>query len=70
MDKKGKSHREITAFVKVTQSLSADVERKQKLYQAHPILIFRLGQSHLIVHGRHGLSTGGDHSFNFLTSGI
>jgi len=58
------------AFVKVTQSLHADVERTQKLYQAHLILIFRLGQSHSSAHGRHGLSAGGDHSFNFLTSEI
>lgn len=69
-DKKGKSHREVTAFVKVTQSLSAHVERKQKLYQAQPILISRPEESHSITQGRRSVSAGGDLSFKSLTSGI
>lgn len=69
-DKKGNSHREVTAFVKVTRSLSAHVERKQKLYQAQPILISRPEQSHSITQGRRSVSAGGDLSFKSLTSGI
>lgn len=53
MDKEGESQWEVTAFVKVTQSLSADAERKQKFYQAHLILIFKLVQSYSIFHWRH-----------------
>lgn len=40
MGKQGESQQEVMAFVKVTQFLNANVERKHKLYQAHLIRIF------------------------------
>lgn len=52
MGKQRESQQKVMAFVKVTQFLSANVERKQKLYQAHLTLIFRLVQSHSIFHWR------------------
>lgn len=53
MGKQGESQQEVVAFVKVTQSLSENVERKQKLCQAHLIVIFRLVQIHSIFQWRH-----------------